>query len=727
MQNYARMTSTGMIAIAASLGAPALAAADTAEANVTAAMQADERDGAQAAAEPARGNEIVVTATKRSETLLEVPLAVTVIGADELARTNAAGFADYLPGIPGVQFNPAGNVFGNSISIRGVTDGTSSFLTQQPVALMLDDTLLTLSQGAINLDYSVFGVEQINVIKGPNSTLYGASSLGGTIKVQTRRPSLTETRASGRFSAATIENGGMNYLASASISTPLVEDVLGFEATGYYKRAGGYIDDPSTGENNINSGDTYGGRLALRFRPTDALTIDLTGYYQKLTANGFDTFAPTTVGDLQTRPLPVGGSQRDEFLLGSLVIDYDFGGANLVSATSYFDRETFTSQDITTSFFNISGPPNPLTSDTLAPAKVFAQELRLVSSGDGPFNWLVGGYYSKEKYSETFALDDANFGPLFNGTLAYEYETYAVFGELGYDLTTDLNLTVGGRYTDYTTNIDFNTFGFFTNPATSVLVAEAQEDDFSPRIALNYEYGDGSVYVQASRGFRLGQVNVPIISAPTDNVPVFFGSDNLWNYEVGAKTSWADGQFILNAAAYYIDWSDIQLTRTAATGFTFIDNAGDARILGFEVESTAYLTPDTIFRANFGYIDGQLTRSNAAIAPVGTRLPGSPEFTVSTSLQQNFTIGENDGFVSVDYLYYGPYDDQLVPFGQPLENGDYSKLDLRAGITLGAVDLGIFATNLLDERPILTRAFFAGEDVTTIQPRTFGVSVAFSY
>jgi iron complex outermembrane recepter protein len=728
MRNYARTTSTAIIAIVASIGAPALAGTEAIAAEASAAMQRDEQPDGPNQSEAPRGNEIIVTATKRAESILEVPIAVTVIGADELARTNAAGFGDYLPGIPGVQFNPAGNVFGNSISIRGVTDGTSSFLTQQPVALMLDDTLLTLSQGAINLDYSVFGVEQINVIKGPNSTLYGASSLGGTIKIQTRRPSLTETRVSGRFSAAAIENGGINYLASASISTPLVEDVLGMEATGYYKRAGGYIDDPSTGETNINSGDTYGGRLAFRFRPTDALTIDLTGYYQKLTADGFDTFAPTTVGDLKTRPLVVGGAQSDEFLLGALVIDYDFGGANLVSSTSYFDRETFTSQDITTSFFNLSGPPNPLTSNTLAPAKVFAQELRLVSSGNGPFKWLIGGYYSKEDYAETFALDDANFGPLFNGTLSYEYETYAIFGEVGYDLTADLNLTVGGRYTDYTTNIDFNTFGFFTNPATSVLVVEAQEDDFSPRVALNYEYGDGSVYVQASRGFRLGQVNVPIVTTPADIVPVFFGSDNLWNYEIGAKTSWADGRFILNAAAYYIDWSDIQLTRTASTGFTFIDNAGDARIMGLELESTAYLTPDTIFRANFGYIDGELTRSNAAVAPVGTRLPGSPEFTVSTSLQQNFTIGDNDGFVSVDYLYYGPYDDQLVPFGgQPLENGDYSKLDLRAGITLGAVDLGIFATNLLDERPILTRAFFAGEEVTTIQPRTYGVSVAFSY
>jgi outer membrane receptor protein involved in Fe transport len=727
MQYHIRAASTAMIAIVASIGAPALAETPAAAAAASAAVQ-DAQPDAEAEPNTPRGNEIVVTATKRSETLLEVPLAVTVIGADELERTNATGFADYLPSIPGVQFNPSGNVFGNAIAIRGVTDGTSSFATQQPVALMLDDTLLTLSQGAINLDYSVFGVEQINVIKGPNSTLYGASSLGGTIKVQTRRPSLTETRANGRFSAATIENGGMNYLASASVSTPLIEDVLGFEATGYYKRAGGYIDDPSTGENNINSGDTYGGRLAFRFSPTDALTIDLTGYYQKLTADGFDTFAPTTVGDLQTRPLPAGGRQRDEFLLGSLVIDYDFGGANLVSATSYFDRETFTSLDLTNTFFNLSGPPFPLTSDVFAPAKVFAQELRLVSSGSGPFSWLIGGYYSNEDYTENAVIDDANFGPLVSGTFGYKYETIAAFGEVGYEITPAIKFTAGGRYTEYETKVDFNSVGLFIPPGTEILNTGAKETDFSPRFALNYNYDTGSIYIQASRGFRLGQVNVPIITGPNDVVPAFYGSDNLWNYEIGAKTSWADGRVVLNVAAYYMDWTDIQLTRTSSTGFTFIDNAGDARVYGFEFESTIYVTESTILRANLGYINGKLVRVAPGVgAQEDARLPGSPELTFSTSLQQNFTIGENDGFVSVDYLYYGDYDDQLVAAGQPLKNGDYSKLDLRVGIDLGTFDISLFATNLLDERPILARQFFGGEDVTTIQPRTFGAAVAFSF
>lgn len=675
----------------------------------------------------AENQEIIVTATKRAESILDVPIAVSVITAEDLDQKNATGFADYLTSIPGVQFNPAGNVFGNSISIRGVSDGTSSFLTQQPVALYLDDTALTLSQGAINLDYSVFGVEQINVIKGPNSTLYGASSLGGTIKVVTEKPSLSDTRFRGKAVLSSTRSSDLSYQLVASASSPLVDGVLGAEMTGYYTKTGGTYDDPSRSRENINGREVYGGRLAFRFQPTERLTVGLTGYYQNLKGSGLDTFAPATAGDLNSRPLKADQLQTDRFALGTLSIDYDLDFANLVSVSSYYDRRTSTRQDLSNSFFTLGVPNAIVTSDIVAPAKVFSQEVRLVSSDNGPFKWLIGGYYSKENYSETFKIDHPVFGPLFNGTLAYEYRTLAGFAELGYDITDQLNFTVGGRYTDYKAPIIFNTFGFFVAGGASTLLNEGKENDFSPRLALNYNYGKGSVYVQASRGFRLGQTNVPIVSLPTDRVPTFFQSDSLWNYEIGAKTRWADGKFLLNAAAYYIDWKDIQLTRRAGTGFTFIDNVGKARIYGLELEAVAYLSPSTIWTGNFGYINGKLTETVPTVANSGTRLPGSPEFTFSTSLQQNFKLSSNDGFVRVDYLYYGPYDDAFVLTGRPLENGDYSKLDLRSGVTVGNFDISVFVTNLLDSRPILTRATFAGEETTTIQPRTFGASVGFKF
>lgn len=675
---------------------------------------------AQQAAESPDSGEIIVTATKRSESILDVPIAVTVIDAQTLEKTNAVGFADYLTSIPGVQFNPAGNPFGNSISIRGVSDGTSSFLTQQPVALFLDDTALTLSQGAINLDYSVFGVEQINVIKGPNSTLYGASSLGGTIRIITERPSLTETSGRVRAGMDLTRSSDLSYALAATVNTPLIQDKLGLQVTGYYRKVGGTFDDPSRDLDNINGRETYGARIALRFQPSDRLTVDLTGYYQKMDGDGLDTFAPETVGDLQSRPLLQDQYQRDEFAMGTLSVNYEAGFADLVSVTSYYDRKTRTLQDLSFSFLNFF-PGQPNGSATYAPATVFSQELRLVSNGDGPFKWLIGGYYSHEDYTEIGGL---TAGPpnVFDANLGYIYDTYAVFAEVGYDITDQLTVTAGGRYTRYDTSIDFVGGIFF---ATFDTQDSDSQDDFSPRVALNYNYGDGSIYAQASRGFRLGQANVPIPFGPQNGVPDFFAPDKLWNYEVGAKTRWLDDSVQINVAAYYIDWSDIQLTRTcfACGGFTFIDNVGSARIMGFELESVAELIPGTIWTGNFGFIDGEISETVPGVAEKGTRLPGSPRYTLSTSLQQNFRLGGNDGFARVDYLYYGPYDDAFLIGGNPPVNGDYSKLDLRAGLTIGMVDVTVFATNLLDQRPILTRAFALGEDKTTIQPRTFGTTV----
>ncbi|MEO0688661.1 MAG: TonB-dependent receptor [Pseudomonadota bacterium] len=687
------------------------------------AQSESEASGDGSTAAPTNRNEIVVTATKRDQTLEEIPLAVTVLTGEELEQRQVSEFADYLPSVPGVQFNPAGNVFGNSISIRGVTDGTSSFLTQQPVALVLDDTLLTLSQGAINLDYGIFGVEQISVIKGPNSTLYGASSLGGTIKVDTRRPTLDGVRADGLGAVSFTEDGGTNFRGNASISAPIVEGVLGFEATGYYISDAGYIDSPS-GDENINSSETYGGRLAFRFQPTPEFTADLTAYYQKFEADDFDVVSLAGLDDLISTPRLAETFQDDEFFLATLSLNYDFGGAELTSVSSYFDRETNTQQDLSASFLNFV-PGGSLGSNTLAPAEVFAQEIRLASTGESAFSWLIGGYYQSEVYSETFFLPGGAPGT-FDGTLAYEYDTYAVFGELGYELADGLTATVGGRYTRYDTSVDFDNTIFFV-PA--MLQASDTEEDFSPRFALNYEFDAGSIYAQASRGFRLGQANVPIPGGAQNGVDEFFSPDNLWNYEIGAKTSLIDDTLFLNVAAYYIDWTDIQLTLTcvACGGFTFIDNAGDAEIKGFEIEATALLSPTTTWTAGFGFIDAELTEDVPGVANAGTRLPGSPEITWSTSLNQEFSIGENDGFLRADFLYYGPYDQAFVIGQDPLENGDYARLDLRAGITVGAVEFQVFGTNLFDERPILTRAFLNTPEVTTLQPRTIGVSVGFDY
>ncbi len=674
--------------------------------------------------------EVVVTANKREQALADIPLSVSTFSSDELRQRNLETFEDYLTFVPGVQFNDGGNAFAQSISIRGVTDGTGSVLTQAPVALYFDETPLTLSQGNINLDFALLGVERVTVIKGPHSSLYGAASLGGTIKVETRKPSLTESTLRGGASVASIDSGGTGYTVFASGSAPLIEGMLGVEATAYSRRRAGYIDDPSRGADDINPADVHGGRLAFRFQPLQQLVVDASLVYQD--ADGFqDTYSPG-VGDLQSSPLVVEQRDPDEVLLGSMVAEYDFGAASLVSATSYYQRDTGFFQDLTEGPFG--SPGDVVRFDFLAEAEVFSQELRLASGEGERLEWLIGGFYYNEDYQETSLINSERLGQLF-GTppgmpLTYEYTTVAVFGEVSYAITDALRLTAGGRWTNYESDVDLNISGLFGPPPGSDMVSRTDDEDvFTPRVALSYDFEQTMVYLQAARGFRQGQANSPVLVTPQDNRPAFFESDSLWNYEVGVKGRWLDGRLLANLAAYFIDWEDIQQSVRFSTGFGGVVNAGAAEIYGVEVETTALLSDRTLWTVGASYIDAETTEEVPTFAVAGAPIPGVPEFTFTTGLQQGFRLLEQDGFARLDYLYYGPFDNNFSATGGAVdENGDYHKLDLRIGLTVSKAEFQLFATNVLDERPVLTRDTFGGpERVTTIQPRTVGLAVNFEY
>ncbi|MFM8517791.1 MAG: TonB-dependent receptor [Nevskiaceae bacterium] len=669
---------------------------------------------------------VIVTATKRSQALEEIPIAISTIGEEELAQRGITEFADYLPAIAGVQFNDGGNLFQKSITIRGVGDGSGSALTQTPVAVYLDETPLTLSQGALNLDYSMIGVDRVTVIKGPHSTLYGAASLGGTVKVETRKPSLNESRVSARAILSSVEGGDTGYTVAGAVAGAPVEGKLGMEFAAYLIERPGYIDDPSRNADDINNQTTTGGRLAVRYSPNDKLTVDGTLYYQKTELNSLSYWGPQ-FGDITSRRLLFDQPSNDEVTLGSLVLRYDFGSSELVSASSYYDREADVGQDYSSSFFNLGIPRAVVTTDITAPAKVFTQELRLISTGESRWNWLVGAFYSREDYSELFSFNHSIVGALFDGTNAYVYETIAGFGEVSFAVSDKLTVTAGGRFTDYSADTQLDVTGLFA--ASPPLDRKDSETDFSPRVALNYEYGAGSVYAQAAKGFRVGQANVPIVSLPGEVVPDFFKSDSLWNFEVGAKTTLLDRRLQVNAAAYFIDWSDLQATLLSGTGFTYISNAGSAEIKGLELETVALLGNGFTWTTALSFNDGELSEAVPTVAPKGTRLPGIPDFTFNTSLQKDFTLGDRPGFARVDYLHYGDYDNAFpTALGGAAKNGDYDKVDLRVGMTFGTLEVAVFGNNLLDERPIIYRQTFVGsEEVSTIQPRTFGVSVSYGF
>lgn len=681
-------------------------------------------DGAAVAQEDdkLRIEEIVVTATKRDASIQEIPIAVSTIGEEAIRIRGLERFEDYLASVPGVQYTPGGTVYTTLISMRGVNDpGAENGLTQAPVAVYLDETPLTVSQGALNLDYSLFGVEQITVIKGPHSTLYGASSLGGTLKVETRSPSVTEGLFEAQLGYTTVDDGDDGYTAAFTASTPLVDGKLGVEVTAYSIERGGFIDDPSRGEEDINGTETQGGRIAISWLPTEDLSIDAKVYYQDYASDSLAFYSPT-LGDLVSRPLDQPQTDGDEVLLGSVEVNWNLGFADLVSATSAYTRDNFLYRS-----GSIFGLDLDFILDSTADA--FVEELRLVSNTDTRFQWLAGLYFSTEEYKEIGALDAPLF-TFFGQDLLTQIDTLAVFGEISYSLTDRLELTAGARISRYDVNSDITVenFDFLTfQPIFTTSNIDFDETDVSPRVALNYDVGFGSLYVQASRGFRIGQPNTPI---PVDdpNFVEAFDSDYLWNYEVGAKTEWWDGRALLNVAAFFIDWSDIQTTVFDSTGsFTFVTNVGAAEVMGFELEGTARLAEGLTVDGGFTYTNAEFATDlpSRGIAD-GDTLPGVPEFQFSAGVQYDFNIAGADSFLRADYLFYDEFlafDPFSIDPASRIINGDYQRVNARFGLNLGDFQVALFGSNLTNDRPRMTVSAAFGEDATTIQPRTYGVSI----
>ncbi|MEQ9530709.1 MAG: TonB-dependent receptor [Haliea sp.] len=662
--------------------------------------------------ESLRLEEVRVTASKRVQTIEEIPMAVSILSADDIRNRGLERFEDYLVSIPGVQFIPAGTVYTSLISIRGVADPGAEFgLTQAPVAVYLDEAPLTVSQGSLNLDYSLFGVEQVSVVKGPHSTLYGASSLGGTLKVETRKPSVTDGMFEAQLGYNSISGGDSGYTAAFTASTPLIDGKLGAEVTAYQIDRGGYIDDPSRGLEDINGSETTGGRLAFSWLPTENLSVDAKVYYQDYESDGLSFFNFSS-GGLDSRPLDGPQTDGDEVLLGSLVINWNLGFAELVSATNAFERDNFLYR--TGPFF---GSPGGFTIDSTAEA--FTQELRLVSNSEGALDWLVGLYYAAEDYTEVGAFEVGGF-PFFSQDLTNDITPVAAFGEASWHLNDRLSLTAGVRVSRYEMDSEIISGGL-----TEI---DFNETDVSPRVALNYEIGDGSsVYIQAARGFRLGQPNTPI-PVPAPEFVDAFDSDYLWNYEIGTKTEWWDGRARLNGAIYYIDWSDLQTSLVDPTGtFSFVGNAGSAEITGFELEGAALLATGLTLEAGLSYTDAEFATDVPSQGIVsGDPLLGVPEWQFSAGLQYDFNVAGRDTFLRADYLFYDEYL-AFDPFSfdptSRIANGDYERINARVGMQFGDVQVALFGTNLSDERPRLSVAATFGEDATTLQPRTFGLTL----
>lgn len=707
---------------------------------------------AQTPVEDGNREEIVVTALKREQLLIDVPQSVSVVSGDSLERQQATNFQDYLKLVPGLQLEQSTPGFGRLI-LRGInTGGVAS-----TVAVYADETPFGSSSAQTNGailagDFDTFDVARVEVLRGPQGTLYGANSLGGILKFVTNAPRTDRLEARGRATVETVRGGDLSYQGSALFNLPL-GDKLAFRASGFYRKVGGFIDSVGTAgsdvENDINDVESYGGRASLLFKPSEKASIRLSAIVQDLNAGAASAVEsdPVTTDALygrltQSQFVPENSKVRYRVYNGTL--NFDLGFADLVSSTSYATLTQKFRSDATTLFQLIGLPVLDYYNDQQTRVERLTQELRLSSPSDETFEWLLGAYYTREKGTidqfyqavEPGTLTPNNsLGLIADAFTEDNYREYAGFANATIHFTDRLDLTFGGRYSHnrqrYTTDFDGLLVG------GSRILSEnnrSSENVFTYSVAPSFEVSDrATVYARVAKGYRPGGPNTLPAGAPA-GTPSSFGSDTLVSYEAGIKAESADGSFTIDLAGFHIDWNDIQLfTRINNVGLNI--NGAGATSDGAEFTATLRPTRGLAVSLNGAYTDAKLTSDTDNGGRDGDALPYTPKYSLNVNGDYEWSVGgDATAYLGASLRFLskqpGAFDGAFVAdFGRQRYIPSYEVVDLRAGLNLGRYSIEVFARNLTDSKgktsaDQTSNAPFGALTTGVIRPRSVGVTLS---
>lgn len=713
--------------------------------------------------------ELRVTAIKRPSTSFKLPVSVsgiTALALQDLGSYDFQSLAPHLAGVSTTNLGPGRN----KIFVRGLSDGPFSDRTQAVVGVYIDETPVNFSD--TNPDIRLFDVERVELIRGPQGTLYGAGSLGGIYKIITKKPELDVTRMQVRASASRTEGAGENALFDVLFNTPIVANKLGFRLTGYVDVRDGYIDDTALQLENVNDLAIYGARPALRWKIASDWTLDAVFNLQSIRYDDTQYFQRTLGRNNRANVLQE--PYDDDFIHGSLTLSGKVGSATLTSATAYVDRKIEEITDASNGLTILSNfddfPVQPPELGTFAQISgvgeffadfrsnaagyfvrndivTLSHETRLQSETGQQFDWLLGVFYlRREQETNTLlaiAFDEREPVIAFADVRVDTTNDLALFGEASYQLTRKLSLSGGLRYSHSMLDLSFRSL--IAPEGTDLTVNDDRSaDKFVPKLALRYEWQENlQAYAQVSVGFRVGGINIDtpleaLIAADPDEgfVDGFqsnFQSDTLINYEIGIKSYWFDRRLSFNLSTFYVDWTDIQSDQLSEAGLPFVTNVGNARSLGYEIELTANLLKGLELRGSIFRNDSELRDSNVFLgAEQGDRLPTIPETSFSVALLYQFDFGSNwVSTISADYAYTGgsalTFDEENSP-----QMGDFGILNVRWQLSQDNWNFGIFAQNLTDSSAN-TFSFgnnftvLDGNQVTPPRPRTIGIFVERSF
>jgi iron complex outermembrane recepter protein len=720
--------------------------------------------GASAAADTDTLETITVSARKRDESLANVPVSITVFTGDALENYNIQSFTDYATKTPNVSFSYGGGPTGISdartVAIRGIT-GQNLFGTAGATGFYIDDTPVPGS-----VDPRVLDIDNIEVLKGPQGTLFGESSLGGNVRLITKKPNLQKDEFS--FTAqAGLTSGGGSADGGGSIigNLVLVPDKLALRTVLFFNHDAGYmtrtfpdptspaVSDPNvaaprTSVGNQGAQSTFGGSMAALLRVTDNFDATLRIMFQNTADHGFPaTYAPLpafTPDYTLNRAFDVQPHASDVWALPSLDLKYTGQGWSFVSSSSFFYRHTqdvedstYGTQQVLTNYYQVSGLPNqPYLWDGEHFHDQITEEMRLAFDPWHNLSGTLGAFYSqthtKFYIPPTYAnglvaatTANAVVGPwpndeIWTQTNPAVQKDKSIFGELYYKFLDKFTLTAGLRHYWLTQETDFTADGFMNFGATPSDPQHNSQSGTDPKAGLSYQITDETmVYASASKGFRAGgaQAYAPFCSLaglPVTDITQL-KSDTLWSYEVGTKIQLPHPGLLLSAAAFHIDWSNPQQQVALPCGYYFDINGGKATINGGEIELDGHLSKALQMRFGVGYEDTKITDPGALGLPgigvqAGSRILGTPALNVSVGAVYTQPLTDTiDGFVSADYSYTGNSEALLNGgYGAEATRPSYSLANLRFGVNHEKSEVSLNIHNLTNAKPNLGDIGYVG-------------------
>ncbi len=688
--------------------------------------------------------ELLVTANKRIERLQDVPSSVTALRADRLAEIGLVKIEDYAARVPGLIVNnlTAGGAQ-NTVALRGVTTGPVGSPT---VGIFVDDTPLTastaLSGGTGVPDLDPADLDRIEVLRGPQGTLYGGGSMGGLIKFVTKAPDYDHVSARLQLDGSSIAGGGYGGGVRAAMNAPIT-DTIAIRASAFARHDGGFIDNLSTGQNDVNRGLYDGGRVSLGAKLGENFNIRLSAMRQQIRARGNPvididgTTLQPLYGDLQTRRAPGSDNSHNVNTVYDARLTGDLGFADVVSTTSWGENRFQSNFDyspvlapLVAGLFGVNNAGVAVGSDRRT--NKFTEETRLSSKPGQTFSWQIGGYFTHEStsYGQSVRVFDGRTGaplpvvlpPLGSIGAPAKFEEKAVFGNVNYAVTERFDVTVGLRYSSNDQNATQYTSGALFGNSNAPLTSSDSSTTFlvNPRFKIT---DDVMVYGRIASGYRPGGPNVVVAG-----VPAAFGADTVVNYEAGVKADFFDKTLSFDAAAFYIDWSDIQVRQQSPVATTYYVNGGQAHSKGVEGSVTWRPVAALSIAGNLSFIDAELDGDlPQGVAKKGDRLPDTPRWSGQVSADYTFpVIYDWSGSVGGSYRHVGERIAalELNPYHMPA----YDTVDLRASVQNDRYLVTLFVRNVGDERGYLSAFRFGTlQQVAIIQPRTVGVSVAVNF